>query len=66
LISFDKERIQMNRLIDVWAFLNDIKVETVKRLPEENWIDVKLECDDLFRQASGGVYKICPAWFISL
>jgi hypothetical protein len=56
----------MNRLIDVWAFLNDIKVETVKRLPEENWIDVKLECDDLFRQASGGVYKICPAWFISL
>jgi len=56
----------MNRLIDVWAFLNDIKVETVKRLPEENWIDVKLECDDLFRQASGGAFKICPAWFISL
>ena len=67
-------------LIDVWYFLNDIKVQTVKILPElfntpkytkdysieeiEYFKNVKLECDDLFRQASGNRFVICPAWWI--
>ena len=50
------------RIIQVWHFLNDIKVQAVKILPEEKWLDVKLACDDLFRQVGGG--NICPAWWI--
>ena len=51
-------------LMAVWLFLNRIKEEAVMVLSSEQWIDVKLECDDLFRQASGGRYKICPAWIV--
>jgi hypothetical protein len=50
------------RLIDVWAYLNGVKEQAVQVLSEDRWADVKAECDDLFRQASGGKFKICPAW----
>lgn len=55
----------MNTLYDVWYYLNSIKRLAVEVLPESSWLDVKIECDDLFRQASGGRYNICPAWFIA-
>lgn len=48
----------------VWAYLNDIKTDAVRLLPPELWAEVKAECDDLFRQASGGRYRICPAWIV--
>lgn len=55
----------MSRM-EVWVYLNGIKEEAVRVLPESAWIYVKQECDDLFRQATGGAYDICPAWWISL
>jgi hypothetical protein len=54
----------MKTLTDVWYFLNGIKEQAVKVIPKDQWGDVKAACDDLFRQASGGKYKICPAWWI--
>ncbi len=51
-------------LMGVWTYLNEIKVSAVKVLPQERWLEVKQECDDLFRQASGGRFNICPAIFI--
>ena len=54
----------MNTLMDVWRYLDSVKVQAVKILPEERWVEVKAECDDLFRQASGGRYKICPGWLV--
>ena len=54
----------MKNLTDVWYFLNGIKEQAIKVIPEDQWFDVKAACDDLFRQASGGKYKICPAWWI--
>lgn len=50
----------------VWAYLNDVKADAVRLLAPESWPHVKAACDDLFRQASGGRYRICPAWFIDL
>jgi hypothetical protein len=52
--------------VEVWSYLNGVKREAVERLPEELWVYVKQECDDLFRQATGGNYSVCPAWWISL
>lgn len=46
-----------------WNFLNNVKRETVLHLPEEQWLDVKLACDELFHEASHN-YSICPAWYI--
>ena len=60
-IGYDKNGID---LTGIWHYLNDIKVQTVKVIPEEQWKDVKQECDDLFRQASYNNYSICPAWWI--
>jgi len=54
----------MKTLMDVWSCLDGFKAESVKRLPKESWADVKAECDDLFRQASGGKYQICPGWIL--
>ena len=54
----------VNTTTDVWYFLNNVKVQAAERLPVECWPDVKVECDDLFRQASGGKYQICPGWYI--
>ena len=51
-------------LTGIWHYLNGIKEQTVKVIPEEQWKDVKQECDDLFRQASYNNYSICPAWWI--
>lgn len=48
-------------LMQVWIYLNGIKEQAVKVLPQELWKAIKDECDDLFRQASGGRYNICPS-----
>ena len=51
--------------IETWCYLDGVKREAVLRLPEELWVHVKRECDDLFRQATGGKHEICPAWWIA-
>jgi hypothetical protein len=51
-------------LMKVWHYLIGIREQAEKILPRELWSVVKEECDDLFRQASGGRYVICPSWVI--
>jgi len=60
-IGFDKDGTD---LTGIWYYLNEIKEQAVKVIPEEQWEYVKKECDDLFRQASHNNYSICPAWWI--
>jgi hypothetical protein len=60
-IGFDKDG---TTLTGIWHYLNGIKEQTVKVIPEEQWGYVKQECDDLFRQASYNNYSVCPAWWI--
>jgi hypothetical protein len=60
-VFFDKDGISLN---GYWHYLNALKELTVQIIPEELWKEVKKECDDLFRQASNGVYTICPGWII--
>jgi hypothetical protein len=50
----------LGSLMQVWVYLISIREQAEKVLPRELWSVVKEECDDLFRQASGGQYKICP------
>jgi uncharacterized protein YaiL (DUF2058 family) len=52
------------RLSQVWDYLNSLKIITVQHLPEEQWKEVKLACDQMFQVASDGKYNICPAWYI--
>lgn len=60
-VFFDKNGTTLNGF---WNYLNELKKLTVQIIPEELWGDVKKECDDLFRQASGGAYTICPSWIL--
>lgn len=52
--------------VEVWHYLNSLKEETVKHLPQEQWLDVKLACDELFSISTNRQYSICPAWWIIL
>jgi len=59
----DKNGLTLN---GIWVYLNEIKEQAVKVIPEEQWLEIKQECDDLFRQASGGKFTVCPAWMFSI
>lgn len=54
----------LGALMQVWVYLISIKEQAEKVLPRELLAVVKEECDDLFRQASGGKYTICPSWVL--
>lgn len=55
----------MSGIVPIWAFLNEAKIVAVKLgFDEEQRLNLKQECDDLFRQATG--CPICPAWWIAL
>ena len=48
---------------DIWRFFDGAKVEAVRLgFPKEQRLDLKKECDDLFRQATG--CPVCPGWWI--
>lgn len=54
----------MNKVL-VWHYLNSLKEEAVKlKFTQEQLLQVKEECDDLFKQSTG--YLIHPAYWISL
>jgi len=48
----------------LWIYFDDIKTQAVKylRFNEQQRIDLKKECDDLFRSATG--CSICAGWYI--
>jgi hypothetical protein len=49
---------------NIWNFLNAAKVVAVQQLgfDDQQCLNLKAECDDLFRQATDLPY--CPAWYI--
>jgi hypothetical protein len=51
---------------EAWYYLNGLKEQTIKHLPKDQWLDVKLACDQLFQIFTRDQYKICPSWFFHL